>query len=271
MDTPIRRRPRRFGTSPAAWRRDPCHRRCPAARLPWIERRCRARTPLAVTDPESLNEAHSHSYSVIARRRPEVTETAVVSALGVYGKQVEEAHRDGPASGPTTASATARSLYDSRVDADLRRVALIVLGAVGFVLLIACVNLTNLLIAQAIARSREVAIRVALGAGRRRVARQFAVESLMLAAAGAVGGLSSPRWFSQPRQRSSGLERVLPYGRPRHATHSRRRRSHARERGDDWLRRADVRVHGGARRTSRRFSCRSFRPFKHPRCDRLRS
>ncbi len=53
-------------------------------------------TPLAVTDPESLTEAHSHSYSVIARRRPEVAETAVVSALGVYGKQVEEAHRDGP-------------------------------------------------------------------------------------------------------------------------------------------------------------------------------
>ena len=146
-------------------------------------------TPLAVTDPESLTEAHSHSYSVVARRKPDVTDAAVVTALSVYGPRIDEAHREGPATQASSATATARSLYDSRVDADLRRAALIVLGAVGFVLLIACVNITNLLVAKAIARSREVAIRVALGAGRARVMRQFAVESLVLASAGAIAGV----------------------------------------------------------------------------------
>jgi predicted permease len=143
--------------------------------------------PLAVSEPESLTEAHNHSFSVVARRKPEVNEAAVVSALGVYGPRIDETYRDGP--GPSTGSATARSLYDSRIDSDLRHVSLIVLGAVGFVLLIACVNLTNLLVAKSIARSREVAIRVALGAGRARVARQFTIESLLLACAGAIGGL----------------------------------------------------------------------------------
>jgi predicted permease len=146
-------------------------------------------TPLAVTDPESLTEAHSHSYSVVARRKPDVTNAAVITALGVYGPRIDEAYREDPADKLSTATATARSLYDSRVDSDLRRVALIVLGAVGFVLLIACVNLTNLLVAKAIARSREVAIRVALGAGRARVARQFVVESVILASAGAIAGV----------------------------------------------------------------------------------
>jgi predicted permease len=145
--------------------------------------------PLAVSEPESLAEADSYSYSVVARRKPDVADAAVLSALGVYGARIEAAHRGGPNAGPSTSTVTARSLYDSRVDADLRRVALVVLGAVGFVLLIACVNLTNLLVAKAIARSREVAIRVALGAGRARVTRQFLVESLMLAGAGALAGL----------------------------------------------------------------------------------
>jgi putative ABC transport system permease protein len=143
-------------------------------------------TPLAVTDSWALSEAQGHEYSMVALRKPEVPEAAAVAAVRVYGSQIDATHRDG--AGPSW-GASAASLYASRVDADVRRIALVVLSAVGFVLLIACVNLTSLLAARAVAREREVAIRVALGAPRGRIVRQFGIEGLALAGLGAVGGV----------------------------------------------------------------------------------
>ena len=126
-------------------------------------------------------------FSVIARLAPGASAeqaNAELSTVAGQVQQAEVAHFKEYEGWRLTATPWAAALMQ-----DLRPAAFLLLGAVGFVLLIACANLANLMLARSTTRQRELAVRLALGAARWRIARQLLTESLLLSFAGAAGGL----------------------------------------------------------------------------------
>ena len=145
-------------------------------------------TPLVFAQ-EQLDDRNWHFAPVVARLRDGATVASATEELQVLAARQEEAYPDSNAGW----SAAAFPLHDELVGSS-EAMLWVLLGAVGFVLLIACTNVANLLMVRAAGRRRETAIRTALGAGRGRLLGQLLVESLVLAVAGGAAGLLLAGW-----------------------------------------------------------------------------
>ena len=139
--------------------------------------------PIAFNENDA--DRDSHSFRSAARLRPGVSFENAKAELDAIGKRLAERYPDENRG----ESATLTRMSDLGVSF-MRPTILTIFGAVGLVLLIACVNIANLLLARAGARGREFGIRSALGAGRGRLASQLLAEGLVLAIAGGVAGVA---------------------------------------------------------------------------------
>jgi predicted permease len=142
--------------------------------------------PFAVYAPPTvMAERGNRGFAPIARLKPGVTVAAAQSEMDGIAKQLEQAY---------PATNEKRGVEVSPLDVELvgalRPALLTLMTAVAFVLLIACANVANLLIARSETRRREIAVRTALGAGRGRLMRQLITESCVLTGLGAIAGLA---------------------------------------------------------------------------------
>lgn len=158
--------------------------------------------PTAFSSEERASHGN-HYLQVLARLKAGVTLAQANADLGGIAKRLAEKN---PATN-TNVGAFAVPLRQQRVG-NLRLAIFVLMGAVGFVLLIACANVANLLLARASSRQRELAVRLAMGAGRSRIVRQLLTESVLLASFAGVFGILLSFWGA------AFLSRLVPNGIP---------------------------------------------------------
>ena len=145
-------------------------------------------TPLALT-PDVASRRYMHWVKVVGRLKEGASLEAAQARLATIASRIEQDDSAAHAG----VGLRAVELQDEFVG-PVRPVLFVLLGAVGFVLLIACTNVANLLLARSAARQKEVAIRAALGASRWRVVRQLLTESVLLSVVGGAAGLMIALW-----------------------------------------------------------------------------
>jgi putative ABC transport system permease protein len=131
-----------------------------------------------------LERDNRDNWFVLGRLADGATVASARTEMQTIGRRLEAAY---PATN-TGLLPRVQTFHEFFIGARATTIYAAMIGAVTFVLLIACANLANLLLARALSRSREISVRVALGAGRGRIVRQLLLESVLLSIAGGVAG-----------------------------------------------------------------------------------